>query len=90
MNIRVDTARDLALKLYNTSSEIVKTAALGEMAIMYGNRYRPVYKNLDTELTSAEGLFYKGEYKKSLEKSMRALNGIEPGVSEKLMNVVNN
>jgi hypothetical protein len=90
LNIRVDTARDLALKLYNTSSEIVKTAAACEMAIVYGNRYRPVYKNLDSELTSAENLFYKGDYKKSLEKSMRALNGIEPGIADKLMNVVKN
>ena len=90
LNIRVDTARDLALKLYNTSSEIVKTAAACEMAIVYGNRYRPVYKNLDAELTSAENLFYKGDYKKSLEKSMRALNGIEPGIADKLMNVVKN
>jgi len=58
------------------------------MAIMYGNRYRPVYKNLDSELTRAEELFFGGEYKKSLDKSVRALNSIEPGIADKLLNVV--
>ena len=75
----------LALKLYNTSSEIVKTAALGEMAIMYGNRYRPVHKNLDRELTRAEDLFYNGEYKKALDNTIRAINVIEPGIQKKLL-----
>ena len=55
---------------------------------MYGNRYRPVYKNLDSELTRAEELFFGGEYKKSLDKSVRALNSIEPGIADKLLNVV--
>lgn len=88
LNIRVDTARDLVLKLYNTSNEIVKTCAMAEMAIVYGNRYRPVNRNLDVELTNAENLFYKGEFKKSLECSIRAINVIEPGVHQKLLDSV--
>ena len=90
LNIRVDTARDLALKLYNTSSEIVKTAMSSEMAIVYGNRYRPVYKNLDNELKEAENLFYNGEYRKSFERAIRALNTIEPGIADKLMALLKN
>lgn len=85
LNIRVDTARDLVLKLYNTSNEVIKTAAMTEIAIMYGNRYRPINKNLDIELTRAEELFYKGEFKKALENTIRAINVIEPGVHEKLL-----
>ena len=38
LNLRVDTARDLALKLYQTASSTTKTAAMAEMAIVYGNR----------------------------------------------------
>lgn len=85
LNVRVDTARDLVLKLFNTSNEIVKTAAMSEIAIVYGNRYRPVNKNLDNSITKAEDLFFKGEYKKSLEVTLRALENIEPGIHEKLL-----
>ncbi len=85
LNIRVDTARDLVLKLYNTSNEIIRTAALVEVAIVYGNRYRPVHKNLDRELTRAEDLFYNGEYKKALDNTIRAINVIEPGIQKKLL-----
>ena len=88
LNVRVDTARDLVLKLLNTSNEIVKTAAMSEIAIVYGNRYRPVNSSLDRELTNAENLFYKGEYKKALDCSIRAINIIEPGIKEKLLKVV--
>lgn len=88
LNIRVDTARDLVLKLYNTSNEIVKTAAMAEVAIVYGNRYRPVNRNLDIEITRAEDLFFKGEFKKALENTIRAINVIEPGVHEKLLESV--
>ncbi|HAB65895.1 MAG TPA: hypothetical protein DCE23_00875 [Firmicutes bacterium] len=85
LNIRVDTARDLVLKLYNTSNEIVKTAAMAEVAIVYGNRYRPVNKNLDLEMTKAEEYFFQGEFKRALENTIRAINVIEPGIHEKLL-----
>ena len=85
LNIRVDTARDLVLKLYNTSNEIIRTAALVETAIVYGNRYRPVHKNLDHELNKAEDLFFNGDYKKALDNVIRAINVIEPGIQKKLL-----
>ncbi len=88
LNVRVDTARDLALKLYNTSNETIKTAAMTEMAIVYGNRYRPVNRNLDMSLVKAEELFFKGEYKKALETTIRAIELIEPGIHEKLLEEV--
>ena len=56
-----------------------------ENAIVYGNRYRPVHKNLDRELTRAEDLFYNGEYKKALDNTIRAINVIEPGIQKKLL-----
>ena len=85
LNIRVDTARDLVLKLYNTSNEIIRMAALVETAIVYGNRYRPVHKTVDHELTKAEDLFYNGDYKKALDNTIRAINVIEPGIQKKLL-----
>lgn len=88
LNIRVDTARDLVLKLYSTSSEMVKTALMSEIAIVYGNRYRPVHGHLDEALTEAEKLFYSGNYKRALEISLNAIDSIEPGIHEKLLNSI--
>jgi len=88
LNIRVDTARDLALKVYNTANEAIRTAAMVETAIVYGNRYRPISKNLDAELTKSEELFFEGDYKKALDITVRAINDIEPGISDKLFEKV--
>lgn len=87
LNTRVDTARDLVLKLYNTTKEMMKTAMFAEMAIVYGNRYRAESDDLDKYLTYAERLFYKGEYQKSLELSINSLNKIEKGIYDKLLNL---
>jgi len=89
LNMRVDTARDLVLKVYNTINETVKTAKMAEQAIVYGNRYRPVNKEVDFGLSKAEGMFYKGNFKNSLEQAIMAINIIEPGIHEKLMNEYN-
>lgn len=85
LNIRVDTARDLVFKLYNTTNSFVKTAELAERAILYGNRYRSLYANLDTGLTKAEVLFFQGKYKLSLETSINAIEEVEPGIYARLL-----
>lgn len=85
LNTRVDTARDLVLKLFSTTKEMIKTAMFAEMAIVYGNRYRTGVEGLDGNLTYAEMLFYKGEYQKSLELTINCLNRIEPGIYDKLV-----
>lgn len=78
LNTRVDTARDLVLKLYTTTKEIVKAAKLTEMSIVYGNRYRPVNKEIDFGLTKAENLFFKGNFRGALENAINAISIIEP------------
>lgn len=87
LNTRVDTARDLVLKLYTTTKEMMKTAMFAEMAIVYGNRYRTSVEDLDRNLNFSESLFYKGDYQKSLELTINALNRVEPGIYEKLLKV---
>lgn len=86
LNTRVDTARDLALKLYNTCNETYKIASMAEMSIVYGNRYRSSYKEIDNGLIKAEKEFQKGNYKESLEIAINTLNLVEPGIHKKLMN----
>ncbi|MDD3453221.1 MAG: septation ring formation regulator EzrA [Bacilli bacterium] len=87
LNTRVDTARDLVLKLFRTTKEMIKTAMFAEMAIVYGNRYRNEENDLEKYLTYAEKLFYKGEYQKSLEITINSLNRIERGIYDKLLNL---
>ena len=87
LNIRVDTARDLSLKLYSTTNEMVKTAKLCEMSIMYGNRYKPVDKDIEEGLDVAGQLFMKGNYKKSLETALAAINIIEPDIYKKMLHL---
>lgn len=90
LNTRVDTARDLALKLFQTTKEMVRTAMFAEMAIVYGNRYRSSVNDLDKYLRYSENLFYRGEYKKSLEISINTLNKVEDGIYEKLLKLYSN
>ena len=90
LNVRVDTARDLAVKLYNTAKEVVKTAYMAEMSIVYGNRYRSLNNNLDIALIRSENLFFKGEYKKSLECSINAIDVIEPDYYKTLRSALEN
>lgn len=85
LNLRVDTARDLSLKLYQTADSMVNTAAMAEMAIVYGNRYRSSNIEVEMGLISASKAFYKGDYKNSLEIVLNTLNIVEPGIHKKLL-----
>ena len=89
LNTRVDTARDLVLKIYTKTKELLKTAMIAETAIVYGNRYRSFYTDVDKNLNISEQLFYKGEYQKSLQVSINVLNAIEPNIYDKLLNLNN-
>ncbi len=88
LNLRVDTARDLALKLYQTASSTTKTAAMAEMAIVYGNRYRSSNKDVEKGLIEGTKAFENGDYTKSLELVLGAINIVEPGIQKKLLNMM--
>ena len=90
LNTRVDTARDLVLKLYNTTNEMVKTATLAEKCIIYSNRYRAYYDEVDTGLTKAEEYFYKGEYKKSLDTVLKACAVVDEEIYRKMLSLYDN
>ncbi len=87
LNTRVDTARDLVLKLYNTTNEMIKTAQLAEMAIVYANRYRSSYEEVDKGLTDAEDKFYRGEYRESLDISIKSTSVVDENIYRKLLSV---
>ena len=84
LNIRVDTARDLVFKIYNKTNDMIKISNLSEKMILYGNRYRSTSPEVDQGLEQATALFYKGQYEKSLEKSIQTIQLIEENPFEKL------
>ena len=89
LNIRVDTARDLAFKIFNTTNELIKDVMMAEETIVYGNRYRSIKEQVNIGLEKAEKLFSEGSYKKSLETAMNAIDYVEPGIHNKILKAFN-
>lgn len=85
LNTRVDTARDLVLKLYNTTNEMVRMAQCAEIAIVYGNRYRD-YDEVDAGLDDARVKFFAGDYKKALDLAIRTISLVDEDITKKLFN----
>ncbi len=84
LNTRVDTARDLVLKLYNTTNDMIKTARLVESSIVYGNRYRVYYEEVDRSLCDAEIQYFKGNYKKALDIAKKSISYVDEEFKSKL------
>ena len=90
LNIRVDTARDLVLKLYNTTDQMIKTAQMAEGAIVYGNRFRSSYSEVDNGLKESEKFFFKGNYKKSLDLAIKTISMVDKGLYQRLVETYKN
>ena len=86
LNMRVDTARDLVLKVYKTTTDTIKNARLAENTIVYGNRYR-MNNKIDNYLRKAEDAFYNGNYKESLEYAINAISDFDPDIHNKILTV---
>lgn len=84
LNTRVDTSRDLVLKLFNTTNEMVRTAKLAEYSIVYGNRYRSKNINIDSGLNQAQMFYYKGNYKKALDVSVATIERFDSNIKKKV------
>ena len=85
LSTNVELAANVKIQLNKKANEIVKSAAYAEIAIVYGNRYRSEYEEVDKNLSYSEMLFFKGEYKKALDLCINTLNKIEPGIQNKLL-----
>lgn len=84
LNIRVDTARDLVFKIYNKTNDMIKASQMSEKMIIYGNRYRSTYPEVEGGLEKATTLFYKGQYDQSLQVSMEAIKLVEDNLGDKI------
>lgn len=85
LNTRVDTARDLVLKLYNTTVSMIKTAKMSEMAIVYGNRYISLHEDIEEGINRARNLFFKGDYTSSLKVSVDTIKLVDDNFERKLL-----
>ncbi len=85
LNTRVDTARDLILKLYHTTLTMIKTAKLSEMAIVYGNRYRSMHEDISRGLEKASHLFFSGDYSTSLKVSIQVIKLVDENFERKML-----
>ena len=84
LNLRVDTARDLVLKLHKNTSETIKNASLAESTIVYSNRFR--YNNkINNALNRAEDYFYEGRYSEALELAIKAVSDFNPNIYNEVM-----
>lgn len=87
LNTRVDTARDLVLKLYNTTNMMVRNSAACESLLVYGNKFRSTNIKLNRELTEAEKLYFKGNYEKALKCAITAIENVDKNIKEKVGNI---
>ena len=85
LNTRVDTARDLVLKLYHTTLSMIKQAKLCEIAIVYGNRYRGLHEDIRRGLEKATNLFYKGDYMNSLNLCVETIKLVDENIERKIL-----
>ena len=67
LNASVNGSIDFIYRLYNNVNNLVGTVDMVENAIVYANKYRSTYPELDSELTRAEVSFRNGEYTYALK-----------------------
>lgn len=82
---KVEGARDVIYKLYDNVHNMIVTAGMVEDAIVYANRYRSMFLEVNTELTKAEVLFRNGEYRNALQVAVDILERLKPGKYEELI-----
>ena len=89
LNMRVETARDLTLKLYATTNEMIKYAYFSEILMVYGNKYRD-NKDVDRGLAKAELLYYKGNYQESFNLLLKVIKVVDNELITKINKLLKN
>jgi len=78
-------AIDYVYLLYNNVNNIVGMALMVENTIVFGNKYRSTFADIDSELTRAELCFRNGEYTQALTIAINAIEKINIDSYEKLI-----
>lgn len=85
LNAKLKEAIDYIYTLYNSVNNLVGMAVMVENAIVFGNKYRSEYVEIDSELTRAELCFTNGQYTKALKIAISAIERLHPGTYENLL-----
>ncbi|MBR3348738.1 MAG: selenide, water dikinase [Solobacterium sp.] len=85
MNSTLQEALSFIYQLYNHVNNVVGTVVMVENTIVFGNRYRSTYADIDTELTRSELSFRNGEYTQALTTAIATIEKIHPGNYESMI-----
>lgn len=85
INSTLQEAVPFVYKLYRELMNIIGTAVMVEETIVYGNRYRSTYADIDSDLTREELDFRNGEYTLALHRAITTMEKINPGSYETMM-----
>ena len=85
MNSTLQEALNFIYQLYNNVNNVVGTVVMVENTIVFGNRYRSTYADIDSELTRAELCFRNGEYTQALTIAIATIEKIHPGNYESMI-----
>lgn len=81
LNKTLDEAIDFIYKFYNNVNNIVGMAIMVENAIVFGNKYRSSYPEVERDLSKAEFSYLNGEYTKALTMAISCMERLFPNSS---------
>ena len=76
MNSTLQEALNFIYQLYNNVNNVVGTVVMVENTIVFGNRYRSTYADIDSELTRSELSFRNGEYTNALTTAIATIKDL--------------
>lgn len=86
LNTSLNEAIDFIYKFYNNVNNIVGMAIMVENAIVFGNKYRSTFPEVDRELSKAEFQYLNGEYTKALKTAITCMETLFPdNADEKIL-----
>ena len=78
LNATLKEAIDYIYTLHNNVNNVVGAVVMVEKTIVFGNRYRSTYADIDSELTRAELAFHNGQYTEALNIAIDTIEKIYP------------
>jgi len=86
LNGLLNEAIDFIYRFYNNINNIIGMSIMVENAIVFGNKYRSTYPEIDRELSKAEFQYLNGEYTKALKTAITCMETLFPeNADERIM-----
>lgn len=86
LNEKLQNTIDYVYTFYNNVNNVVGMAIMVENAIVFGNKYRSTYPEVDRDLSKAEFSYLNGEYTKALTMAISCMETLFPNkANEKIL-----